>query len=337
MRGIHEIARNALGPIYGPLRDLCWSVFGLSERTAALWLACHALVGLAIYLRSERGPGNPSWAGFLRSLFPREIYAHPSARADYVFFAVDKLVIFATLAILPLSGDAVTREILSLVPAQPAAAARPWGTVLMTVAVFLAFDLGAFVWHFLTHRVRVLWAFHRVHHAAEVLTPLSNYREHPVDSIGRSLVQGALIGVAQAALRLALPSAQPLEVFGINAVYVPFFVLANARHSHLWVGFGRVWSRVFISPAQHQCHHGTAPRHIDVNYGLVLAVWDSVSGSLYVPREREEVRYGLVGETQPFPTVLSMYLRPFRDAFRQPQAGAGESQRHARSAIQPAR
>jgi len=28
------------------------------------------------------------------------------------------------------------------------------------------------------HQVPVLWAIHKVHHSAEVLTPLTRYREH---------------------------------------------------------------------------------------------------------------------------------------------------------------
>jgi len=98
-------------------------------------------------------------------------------------------------------------------------------------------------------------------------------------------------------------------------LYVPFFIFANARHSHVWLSFGPFWSRIFSSPAQHQCHHGTAPEHIDVNYGLVLSIWDGMAGTLYVPRGKEDVRYGLVGERRPFPTVRSMYLSPFRDAW----------------------
>jgi sterol desaturase/sphingolipid hydroxylase (fatty acid hydroxylase superfamily) len=312
---LREAARAALGPCYGPLRDLFWSAFAFTERTTAVWIAAYVLLAFAVYAKSERKAGEPLLAGFRRYLLPRAIYAHPSAKADYLYFVVDKLVFFGGLAALAGSGGVVTSKLLLLLPAAPRATPSLWASILLTVLAFVAFDLGAFVWHYLTHRVQVLWAFHRVHHAAEVLTPLSNYREHPVDTLGRSLVQGALVGAVEAALLHSLPSAKPLEVCGVNALYLPFFVFANARHSHVWVSFGRFWSHLFNSPAQHQCHHGTDSRHIDVNYGLVLSIWDWMAGSLYVPLRKEEVRYGLVGEERPFPTLSSMYLRPFRDAW----------------------
>jgi sterol desaturase/sphingolipid hydroxylase (fatty acid hydroxylase superfamily) len=307
-------ARELLGPAYEPLRNLFWSVFALTERTAIPWIAVYVLVALFVYLRSERDSSTSLVHGFVAYLFPRELYAHRSAKADYTYFVVDKVLFAGALGALAVSASWVTDRLLDVFPVQQTTPTLRASGVL-TLAAFIAFDFAAFLWHLLTHRVPILWAFHRVHHAVEVLTPISNYRDHPIDTLGRSLFQGAFTGAVQAAVLHILPSARPLEVAGQNLLYVPFFVLANARHSHVWLSFGAFWSRIFSSPAQHQCHHGTAPEHIDVNYGLVLSIWDWLAGTLYVPRGREKVDYGLIGEQQPFPTVLSMYVRPFRDAW----------------------
>jgi sterol desaturase/sphingolipid hydroxylase (fatty acid hydroxylase superfamily) len=248
-------------------------------------------------------------------LFPKDVYTHPSAKADYVYFVVDKVLSLAAFGALSISARWVAEELLEAFPATPQAP-RLWACALLTAASLVAFDFASFLWHYLTHRVPVLWAFHRVHHAVEALTPISNYREHPVDSHGRSLFQGLFVGMTQAAVVHLLPSARALELWGQNLLYIPFFVFANARHSHVWISFGQFWDRILSSPAQHQIHHGTAPEHIDVNYGLILSIWDRLAGTLYVPTCKETVRYGLVGERRPFPTVLSMYVRPFGDAWR---------------------
>ena len=50
-----------------------------------------------------------------------------------------------------------------------------------TLAVVLAIDLAVWLTHYLQHKVVVLWQFHQVHHSAEVLTPMTVYRMHPVD------------------------------------------------------------------------------------------------------------------------------------------------------------
>ncbi|MFL5319628.1 MAG: sterol desaturase family protein [Myxococcaceae bacterium] len=307
-------AREVLGPYFEPVRDLFWSVFAVDSRMAPAWIGSYVLLALLVYLRVERKPGEPFFRGLWAYLFPKDIYRHASTKSDLAFFAVDRLLFFFALGTLEISGETVKAALLSLSPVEPAARSI-WQSALLTLFAFLAYDFGAFLWHFASHRLQVLWAFHRVHHAVEVLNPLSNYREHPVDSLGRVLTQGVLVGATAAAALHLLPGARTVTVAGLNAVYLPFFVFFNARHSHVWISFGRWWSRILSSPAQHQCHHGTAPEHIDVNYGLVLSIWDWVAGTLYVPNGREQVNYGLVGEVRPFPTVLSMYVLPFRDAW----------------------
>src|SRR5260370_28928178 len=42
----------------------------------------------------------------------REVYAHPSARADFVYFAVEKVLFFVALETLAVSGDLVTVRLL---------------------------------------------------------------------------------------------------------------------------------------------------------------------------------------------------------------------------------
>ena len=70
----------------------------------------------------------------------------------------------------------------------------------------------------------------------------------------------------------------------------------HLRHSHIWIPFQGLAGKLFQSPAHHQVHHSTDPRHFDKNLGFALAVWDWAFGTLHIPaREREVSEYG-VGE-----------------------------------------
>ena len=53
----------------------------------------------------------------------------------------------------------------------------------MTIVVFLAFELGYWFHHYLSHRIPFMWEFHKVHHTAEVLTPVTIFRVHPLDTV----------------------------------------------------------------------------------------------------------------------------------------------------------
>ena len=60
-------------------------------------------------------------------------------------------------------------------------------------------DLSKYFVHRCMHRWQFLWAFHKVHHSAETMTPITVYRVHPVESIiyglRGSIVIGAVIGI----------------------------------------------------------------------------------------------------------------------------------------------
>jgi hypothetical protein len=53
----------------------------------------------------------------------------------------------------------------------------------MTLAGFLAYEIAYYIDRYLMHKAPVLWEFHTTHHTAEVLTPLTAFRVHPMDTL----------------------------------------------------------------------------------------------------------------------------------------------------------
>ena len=45
----------------------------------------------------------------------------------------------------------------------------------------ILFDFATVLVHYAMHTMSVLWPFHKIHHSAEVLTPVTLFRMHPVD------------------------------------------------------------------------------------------------------------------------------------------------------------
>src|SRR5690606_23613656 len=127
--------------------------------------------------------------------------------------------------------------------------------------------------------------------------PLSLLRTHPVNGLLNLSRSGAAILLTSGLFLYIFPEdISVLTIFGVNAGRVLFNMLgAHLRHSHIWLGFGPVLSRLFISPAMHQIHHSSAPRHFNRNYGSQFAVWDWVFGTLYIPaaEERGTFEFGL--------------------------------------------
>ena len=194
----------------------------------------------------------------------------------------------------------------------PSLTATPAAECAYMIAIILAADLGFFIGHYLAHKLPLLWEFHKVHHSAPVLNPLTNYRFHPVDRITLAIFMGSLTAMVKGGFAVAYPGGIA-EMTAINVgVLLAFNLSANLRHSHVWLSYGWHLGHVFSSPAQHQIHHGSEPRHIDKNFGLMLSLWDWLAGTLYVPRAREEVRFGLNDrEHEEYDSLWRLYSLPF--------------------------
>lgn len=290
------------------------------ERIYWAYLLAAGLIALGAYQDTGEGRG---LRGFLRYLFPRDVWWHRSARVDYAFFLVDA-VLFALLVVPWLGGAAAGRalgeRLAGALVARGAADVGPSWLLPLALAVGLAVALDLALWlvHWAQHRVPLLWEFHKVHHSAEVLTPITVYRMHPVDTALNMLLTGLFAGALLGAAGWALGGeARPLTVAGLDVLTFLFYVVGyNLRHSHVWVDWGPALSHVLVSPAQHQVHHSVDPRHWDKNMGFMLAVWDWLAGTLYVPRGREALRYGLAAEPggagdAGHTSVAALYVRPF--------------------------
>jgi sterol desaturase/sphingolipid hydroxylase (fatty acid hydroxylase superfamily) len=294
----------------------------LSPDSRLYWgyLGAALLLALIPWLRSARA--SRSLRDFLRFALPARVYTHPSLGVDLAIVLFNQLILPTEWLLqgLTIAGVAeLTRHTaLNALPAAQPGAPALWTQLLAGAVLFALYDLARFVCHWFHHRIPWLWRFHAIHHGAEELNPLTTLRFHPLELLLESLCVIALVGPAAGVLG-ALLGADPLGSFEWILVwfYLRAFNLLGAtlRHTHVWLDWGPVLSHVLISPAQHQIHHSTASRHIDHNFGVCFSIWDWICGTLYVPREREELRFGIVGESS-HPSLGSALLRPFAQCAR---------------------
>ena len=198
----------------------------------------------------------------------------------------------------------------------PALAAR----AIMTVILFLAYELGYWLNHYLSHRVPVLWEFHRVHHTATVLTPLTNFRVHPVYTWIFANILAVSTAVANGLGSYVLgQTAYQYALSDTNIILVLFIhTYVHLQHSQLWIAFPGVWGRLFMSSAHHQVHHSTDPSHFNKNLGSCLAVWDWMFGTLYVPAAKPEaLSFGVDPNDGEVHTIMGGYVAPLYRAWSQ--------------------
>jgi len=294
----------------------------LNRGTGWLYWVTSYLIAMAILLLARRKEGDAARASFIQFAFPREVWLHPSAVLDYKYVAFHRAMAVLIYAPMVLGAIAIFSKVMArFIPSGLSAehvAGVPFGYILFTLTLFAAIDFGLFVVHYLLHRVPLLWHFHKVHHSAEVLTPITDYRAHPIEYFLYSAAQVIMAQLVTGVyVVLNHENAHFMTMFGINVFAFLFYSCAyQLRHSHIWLSYGPILSYVFISPAQHQIHHSIDRRHLNKNFGNTFAIWDALFGSLYVPRCREHLRYGLPDESaRDYSTISNLYFLPFRRAF----------------------
>ena len=263
------------------------------------------------------------WKTLLRAVFPKRITQSRSNHADlgYLFFNV--FVFGVVFGWSVLAYETVTNGIITAMVrgfGQPGASALPSlvQNGIVTLMLFLAYELGYWFNHWLSHRVPLLWEFHKVHHSAEHLTPLTNFRVHPVYTWIFANILAFAAAVANGFARYFFgDTAYQYAMADTNLILV-FFIHAyvHLQHSEVWIAFRGLLGRVLVSPAHHQIHHSRDPRHFNRNYGSCLALWDWMFGTLYVPaKEREVKAFGVEPDHYPAHTITGELFAPFARAW----------------------
>lgn len=237
----------------------------------------------------------------IRALFPRWLWRCASTRADIGFFLLNSFVTASLIGWALLSYDAIgsfTTRMLDRTfgSAAQATASLGWREALLTALLFLAYEFSYWIDHFLKHKIPLLWEFHRVHHTAEVLTPLTVFRVHPVDSLIFYNITALIMGVTHgAAIHMLGGATHEVAWSGTNIILVVFvFATVHLQHSHIDIRFGGWLGRLIFSPAHHHIHHSTRPEHFDSNLGSCLAVWDWMFGTLILPHDnKERLKFGV--------------------------------------------
>ena len=250
-------------------------------------------------------------------LFPRSVWTTASAWLDvrYFFFHQVLRVAVHGLFAVEMTDWTFARTTSLLGPSPPAASTVWWADATLVIASMALLDFIAFGIHYLQHRVPLLWRFHKVHHSARVMHPLTNYREHPFDNVFYSLGLGAGAGMFAAVVtsQLGYTPSEP-TILGVGVSVVAFNSLGyHLRHSHIWLRWPGALAYFFGCPAHHQVHHSYHPAHIDKNFAFVFPLWDVIFGTFCLPQTNVDVKFGLdEHQADEFRTCLDLYLLPIR-------------------------
>jgi sterol desaturase/sphingolipid hydroxylase (fatty acid hydroxylase superfamily) len=142
--------------------------------------------------------------------------------------------------------------------------------------------IGAYLIHWIEHRVKWMWKFHIIHHVDRYVDVTTANRHHPVESLFRALFTLLAVWISGSPVWL-LMMYQSLSVL---------FAQFNHANIHFPAKVDRVLSWVIVSPDMHKVHHHYRQPLTDSNYGNIFAFWDRLFGT-FTREDPEKLTYGL--------------------------------------------
>jgi sterol desaturase/sphingolipid hydroxylase (fatty acid hydroxylase superfamily) len=311
--------------ILSPLQPVVATLLSPSSICSVYSLSATIIIAFAWLAWRRRRRDRPVVLRALaRAIFSRRVLLHRSTLADLAYCVIGLTTLGAILgwAVVSTSwiSDGVAALLTRCLGHTPQWRAPDWTlNAMRTVALFLAYELGFFVDHTLKHRIPALWELHKAHHSAEVLTPLVNFRVHPLDSLilanNLALFIGVIGGAAQYALGRKVMSFTLFDQNVLMLLYI--YLTAQLQHSEIWIPFTGLWGRMFMSPAHHQLHHSANPAHFNCNMGASLAIWDWLAGSLRMPSvEPPGLAFGVSGHRHDPHGVMGLVIDPAINALK---------------------
>ena len=138
-----------------------------------------------------------------------------------------------------------------------------WAEILIAVILL---DLAIYGQHVASHKIPMLWIFHRMHHADVDFDVTTGSRFHPIEIALSMLYKIVLVLILG-------PSPEAVVIFEVILNGSAMFNHANVRLP-LWLD--RILRTIIVTPDMHRVHHSIIHRETDSNYGFNLSIWDRI-------------------------------------------------------------
>ena len=169
--------------------------------------------------------------------------------------------------------------------------------------------IGAWLIHWIEHKVKWLWKFHLIHHTDTNVDVTSGLRHHPGENIFRLLFTSLAVFVTGASFGLVM-FYQTLSAF-----------FAHLTHANIKMPLSvdKALSYIFVTPHFHKIHHHYVLPYTDSNYGNIFSIWDHGFRTASYINNMDDLVYGIDTHSDPneHGSIKNLLLIPFQ-AYRPP-------------------
>jgi sterol desaturase/sphingolipid hydroxylase (fatty acid hydroxylase superfamily) len=152
------------------------------------------------------------------------------------------------------------------------------------IYAYLCWEFSTWVFHFSSHRVRILWCLHSPHHAPTELNMTVNWVHFFAEAYYSTLIHLVV------SMFLGVNPVMFLAIMSIDSAWGMFIHISDRtlKNGHLGL-----LHNLIITPSHHRVHHASNPLYVDTNFASVLPVWDWLFGTLQPLKDEVKIDYGL--------------------------------------------
>ena len=166
-------------------------------------------------------------------------------------------------------------------------------------------DLAIYAQHVASHKIPLLWRFHKVHHADRDIDVTTGIRFHPIE---------ALLSMLYKSLVVLVLGPLPFTVF-LFEVILNASAMFNHANLRLPIKVDHIIRKLIVTPDFHRVHHSITEQETDNNYGFFLSSWDRLFKTYTAQPQsgHDDMRIGLNEFQTQSPANLFWSLRlPFK-------------------------
>lgn len=171
----------------------------------------------------------------------------------------------------------------------------------LLIAIMLLDLIGAYLIHFIEHKVPWMWRFHVIHHTDEQVDTTTALRHHPGESVFRAIFTILAIWISGAPIWMVM-------------IYQSFSaILSQFNHSNIRIPekLDQYFNWLIVTPNIHRSHHHFKRPITDTNYGNIFTIWDRLFHTFrFVPTR--DVKYGLDVYNEDSQSVSKLLSVPFK-------------------------
>ncbi|MCH5719588.1 sterol desaturase family protein [Niabella hibiscisoli] len=163
---------------------------------------------------------------------------------------------------------------------------------------YIVWELAHFVYHFLAHKIRILWCLHSTHHAPQQMNLFVNFAHFFLEAPYADVIRTSIciiLGVSPPLLFLIMF----IDGLWGSFIHVGENIIRNGR-----LGFV---SKFLLTPSHHRVHHARNPLYMDTNFCNLLNIWDKLFKTYQDEKNEIKIEYGITRKINPN-NVLDAYF-----------------------------